>query len=212
MSNFRSRGVGVMKPAVVLYGEPHADADLVGSITASDLRGARPDLLLVVGTTLKVPGTQRLVSELAKVVHPSFTSQGEIDDRPVEKQLSQPKTVFLNAEFPTQAKKWAGLFDVWVQSDIQEFCRVLSDVQTSLAAGTKKKSISSNAAKKQPALSLGIKQVFSTTKPGVASAAGKPPATAARNEKPKVTKAKPKKEPMNKKPVSKAPRPGACSS
>lgn len=163
MSNYRSRGVGIMKPSVVLYGEPHADADLVGSITASDLRGARPDLLLVVGTTLKVPGTQRLVSELAKVIHPSFTTAGGSDDRPIEKQLTQPKTIFLNSEFPTQAKKWGSLFDVWVQSDIQEFSKLVSSTPVSKvkrAAGKKQQ--------QQPPLGMGISQMFNSTKPSTA--------------------------------------------
>lgn len=190
-----------MKPAVVLYGEPHADADLVGSVTASDLRGARPDLLLVVGTTLKVPGTQRLVSELAKVIHPSFTAQGETEDRPVEKQLSQPKTVFLNAEFPTQAKKWASLFDVWVQSDIQAFSGVLQQMQGELAKS--KKPITT---KKQPDSSLGINKIFTATKSTVAAAAGKPATAKSAN---KTIKKAPIKasQPPAKKPANKAPKP-----
>ncbi|KAM0792513.1 hypothetical protein ACM66B_005183 [Microbotryomycetes sp. NB124-2] len=66
----RSRGVGKLKPDVVLYGEEHKDGERVGEITRRDLMGARPDLLLVVGTSLKVPGTKRLVRELAKVIKP----------------------------------------------------------------------------------------------------------------------------------------------
>lgn len=188
-----------MKPAVVLYGEPHADADLVGSVTASDLKGARPDLLLVVGTTLKVPGTQRLVSELAKVIHPSFTQNGAADtttDRPLEKQLSHPKTIFLNAEFPTQAKKWSALFDVWVQSDIQEFAKAVHDVKQSNATSKNKK--------REP-LALGINQVFAASKPTVAAAIPKPQPTGSLLLKSKVSKPSSSKI---KKPAAKAPKPG----
>lgn len=68
----RSRGVGRLRPDVVLYGEPHPDGERVGTITQRDLMGPRPDLLLVVGTSLKVPGTKRLVRELAKVIRPGW--------------------------------------------------------------------------------------------------------------------------------------------
>mgnify|MGYP001578721742 FL=1 len=60
-----------MKPDVVLYGEAHKEGERVGEITRKDLLGARPDLLLVVGTSLKVPGTKLLVRELAKVIRRS---------------------------------------------------------------------------------------------------------------------------------------------
>lgn len=70
----RSRGVGMMRPDVVLYGEEHKDGDRVGEITQRDLMGQRPDLLIVVGTTLKVKGTKRLVRELAKVIKPVASS------------------------------------------------------------------------------------------------------------------------------------------
>ncbi|GAA6032969.1 hypothetical protein JCM8097_000076 [Rhodosporidiobolus ruineniae] len=70
----RSRGVGMLRPDVVLYGEEHKDGERVGEITRRDLMGQRPDLLIVVGTTLKVKGTKRLVRELAKVIKPTAYS------------------------------------------------------------------------------------------------------------------------------------------
>ncbi|KAK4058694.1 hypothetical protein OIO90_000138 [Microbotryomycetes sp. JL221] len=76
----RSRGVGKLKPDVVLYGEEHKDGERVGEITRRDLMGARPDLLLVVGTSLKVPGTKRLVRELAKVIKPPSKPSTAVED------------------------------------------------------------------------------------------------------------------------------------
>ncbi|BGP57553.1 hypothetical protein JCM8202_002274 [Rhodotorula sphaerocarpa] len=150
----RSRGVGMMRPDVVLYGEEHKDGDRVGEITQRDLMGQRPDLLIVVGTTLKVKGTKRLVRELAKVIKPvvpqpsaadqadssssSPTKGGKKQTRSsaaaaAEADASQARsrrrparpppihTVYLNYDFPTPAREWAGVFDCWLRGDIQEF-------------------------------------------------------------------------------------------
>ncbi|VEU22971.1 DEKNAAC104104 [Brettanomyces naardenensis] len=64
----RLQNEGVLRPRIVLYNEFHPDGEIVGNITESDLK-ARPDCLIVTGTTLKIPGVRRLVKEMARVVH-----------------------------------------------------------------------------------------------------------------------------------------------
>ena len=114
----RSRGVGVLKPDVVLYGERHKDGDRIGEITQRDLMGVRPDLLIVVGTTLKVPGTKKLVKELSKVIKPPSKEGGSKGKGKGKGKIS---TIFLNKEFPGGGKEWKDVFDVWCRGDIQEF-------------------------------------------------------------------------------------------
>jgi len=63
----RSLGVGKLRPRIVLYNEFHPDAEAIGAVTAADIR-ARPDALIVVGTSLKVPGVKRIVQEMCKSV------------------------------------------------------------------------------------------------------------------------------------------------
>lgn len=63
----RPLGVGFIRPRMVLYGEPGYDAINIGSCMASDLRN-RPDALIVVGTTLKIPGTKTMVKEMSKAI------------------------------------------------------------------------------------------------------------------------------------------------
>jgi NAD-dependent histone deacetylase SIR2 len=52
----------------VLYGEEHPSAESIGSLTAADLRAA-PDMLIIMGTSLKVHGLKRMVREFSKAVH-----------------------------------------------------------------------------------------------------------------------------------------------
>jgi len=63
----RSHGVGRLRPRMVLYNEHNPDDEAIGSVVKADLK-TRPDALIVVGTTLKVPGVKRIVREMCGVV------------------------------------------------------------------------------------------------------------------------------------------------
>ncbi|KAK8216387.1 DHS-like NAD/FAD-binding domain-containing protein, partial [Phyllosticta capitalensis] len=63
----RSHGVGRLRPRMVLYNENGPDEDAIGTVTTADLR-ARPDAVIVVGTTLKVPGVRRIAREMINTV------------------------------------------------------------------------------------------------------------------------------------------------
>ncbi|SCV69113.1 BQ2448_2133 [Microbotryum intermedium] len=144
----RSRGVGRLRPDVVLYGEEHRDGERVGEITRRDLMGARPDLLLVVGTTLKVPGTKRLVRELSKVTKPpvynteddeeleipvasgsstASNSSGTTSSKTKRPRPAPVHVVYLNYEFPKPSTEWKDVFDVWLRGDIQAFVQAVHD-------------------------------------------------------------------------------------
>ncbi len=63
----RSHGVGRLRPRMVLYNEHNPDDEAIGAVTKADLR-ARPDAVIVVGTTLKVPGVRRITREMCHIV------------------------------------------------------------------------------------------------------------------------------------------------
>jgi len=63
----RHRGIGRLRPNVVLYGEENPNGDTIGKIAERDLRTG-PDMVIVVGTGLKVPGARRLVKEFCRSV------------------------------------------------------------------------------------------------------------------------------------------------
>ncbi|KAF2866787.1 DHS-like NAD/FAD-binding domain-containing protein [Massariosphaeria phaeospora] len=63
----RSHGIGRLRPRMVLYNEHNPDDEAIGSCANSDLR-TRPDAIIVVGTTLKVPGVRRIAREMCAVV------------------------------------------------------------------------------------------------------------------------------------------------
>lgn len=63
----RSHGIGRLRPRMVLYNESNPDDEAIGMVVKADLR-ARPDAVIVVGTSLEIPGVKRIVREMCGVV------------------------------------------------------------------------------------------------------------------------------------------------
>ena len=83
------------------------------------LKPLPPDLLIVAGTSLKVPGTKRIVREFAKACRAR-------DATPTEPSSAPIRTIYLNYDFPPAAREWSGVFDVWIQGDVQQSALGLS--------------------------------------------------------------------------------------
>lgn len=95
----------------MLYGEEHPEGESIGKSVSRDLKGV--DMLLVCGTSLSVPGVKRVVKEMAKSAKSKGKGKG--------KQGQDVKTVFVNDEPPSKGSEWDGIFDIWVQGDVQKF-------------------------------------------------------------------------------------------
>ncbi|KAF5328451.1 hypothetical protein D9611_015135 [Ephemerocybe angulata] len=119
------------------------DSLLIGSSKGKGRGGA--DFILVVGTSLRIPGTKRMVREFAKAVRsrcagssireeasgsgsttPNHSSRHSpsIDEDPPPAPM---KAVYLNLDFPVGTREWEGVFDAWVQGDAQTFAEMLRD-------------------------------------------------------------------------------------
>ncbi|KAK3991076.1 putative NAD-dependent histone deacetylase [Cladorrhinum sp. PSN332] len=94
----RALGVGKLRPDIVLYGEEHPNSHLVSHLVQHDL-SLQPDMLLILGTSMRVHGLKVIVREFAKAVH----------DR-------GGKVVFVNFTKPPESV-WADVIDMWVQWD-----------------------------------------------------------------------------------------------
>ncbi|KAI0427718.1 DHS-like NAD/FAD-binding domain-containing protein [Xylaria sp. FL1042] len=94
----RALGIGKLRPDIVLYGEEHPESDLISPIVQHDL-AAGPDLLLVLGTSLRVHGLKVMVKEFAKAVH-----------------KKGGKVVFINFTKPSESA-WGDVLDYWIEWD-----------------------------------------------------------------------------------------------
>ncbi|KAK9460305.1 DHS-like NAD/FAD-binding domain-containing protein [Lipomyces oligophaga] len=97
----RAQGVGRLRPRIVLYNEANPDAEAIGSVTTADLR-ARPDVLLVVGTSLQIPGVRRIVKEMAQAV-----------------RATGGTTIWINRDDPPAIKMLENVFDLQLRGDCQ---------------------------------------------------------------------------------------------
>ncbi|KAI9872326.1 MAG: hypothetical protein M1830_001773 [Pleopsidium flavum] len=117
----RSRGkrgtaVGTLRPNVILYGEEHPLAHSLSLITTHDI-GLAPDVLLILGTSLRVHGLKVLVKEFAKSVHARGGGKG--------------KVVFINRTKPSESV-WNDVIDWWVGMDCDEWVHDLHERRSDL--------------------------------------------------------------------------------
>ena len=98
----RGLAVGRLRPDIVLYGEEHPSANMISPLITHDL-GLGPDVLLIMGTSLKVHGLKIMVKEFAKAVH---TKGG--------------KVIFVNRTKPPEST-WGDVIDYWVEWDCDQW-------------------------------------------------------------------------------------------
>ncbi|KAI9825560.1 MAG: hypothetical protein M1826_006950 [Phylliscum demangeonii] len=103
----RSHGVGTLRPRLVLYNEYNPDEEAIGAVTRADLR-ARPDAIIVVGTSLKVRGVRRIVKEMCKVV------RGRRDG----------EAIWINAGPVPKGKEFGECWDLAVRADSDVVARL----------------------------------------------------------------------------------------
>ncbi|CAN8102502.1 unnamed protein product [Discula destructiva] len=95
----RALGVGRLRPDIVLYGEDHPESQQISTIIQHDISLA-PDMLIIMGTSLKVHGLKTVVREFAKTVH----------------NRKDGKVIFVNYTKPAESV-WADIIDFWVEMD-----------------------------------------------------------------------------------------------
>ncbi|SCU81765.1 LADA_0C00958g1_1 [Lachancea dasiensis] len=88
VAGMRSQGIGKLRPRVVLYNEIHPEGESIGSVVLKDLKG-KPDCLIIVGTTLKIPGVRTMCKQFARKVHDSRGIVIWINNEPPAKTLEE---------------------------------------------------------------------------------------------------------------------------
>ncbi|KAK5072958.1 NAD-dependent deacetylase hst3 [Lithohypha guttulata] len=105
----RGLAVGELRPNIVLYGEDHPHNSLLVPLIAFD-QSSNPDLLVIMGTSLKVHGLQKVVRDFAKVVHAQKNG----------------RVVFVNRTRPSESQ-WEGVIDDYVAMDCDAW---IADLKT----------------------------------------------------------------------------------
>ncbi|KAI9512562.1 DHS-like NAD/FAD-binding domain-containing protein [Russula earlei] len=101
--------IGTLRPGIVLYDEAHPLGDDIGAIQASDV-SRKPDMLIIMGTSLKVHGLRKLVKAFAKAVHASTPP-----DPLSAKKSYLGKVIFVNKTPP--GSEWNGVIDYHIEGE-----------------------------------------------------------------------------------------------
>ncbi|KAI0308185.1 DHS-like NAD/FAD-binding domain-containing protein [Multifurca ochricompacta] len=104
--------IGTLRPAIVLYDEAHPLGDDIGAIQAFDV-SRKPDMLIIMGTSLKVHGLRRLVKEFAKVVHASAPPDPMSTKAQAKNWVG--KVIFVNKTPP--GSDWNGIIDYHIEGE-----------------------------------------------------------------------------------------------
>ncbi|KAK2742597.1 hypothetical protein FQN57_005223 [Myotisia sp. PD_48] len=111
-SGYRSRGVGKLRPRMVLYNEHNPDEEAICSVIRADIK-ARPGALIVAGTSLKIPGVRLMVREMCRAVRgrrDGITIWINNDSLPVGKEFKDCWDYVIKGDCDTVAKfgmkKW----------------------------------------------------------------------------------------------------------
>jgi NAD-dependent histone deacetylase SIR2 len=117
----RSHGIGRLRPRMVLYNEFNPDGDAIGMVSEADLK-TKPDAVIVVGTTLKIPGTRRLAREMCQLARDrrgGFTAWINLDQPPSGADLKDCWDMVVTAECDDIAR-YVGL-PQWNDKDCGEY-------------------------------------------------------------------------------------------
>lgn len=102
----RQLAMGTLRPAIVLYNEDHPNSDTIGQVQLNDLK-KKPDLMIVMGTSLKIPALKKFIKEAARSIH------------------SRPGgcVVYVNRTSPT--REWDKVFDYEVLGDSDDWAELM---------------------------------------------------------------------------------------
>ncbi|EXJ95005.1 hypothetical protein A1O1_00123 [Capronia coronata CBS 617.96] len=104
-SGKRGLATGALRPNIVLYGEDHPLNTLLTPLIPFDAK-CQPEVMVVMGTSLKVFGLQKIVREFAKAVHARKNGKGRV--------------IFVNRTRPAESV-WEGIIDDFVAMDCDDW-------------------------------------------------------------------------------------------
>ena len=108
-SGKRGLSVGLLRPNIVLYQEEHPSNALLSPLPPFDI-GQKPEVLLIMGTSLKVHGLQKLIREFSRSIHTRKGMKG--------------KVVLVNRTKPAESL-WNEYIDEWICMDCDDWVKDL---------------------------------------------------------------------------------------
>lgn len=125
----RRHGIGRMRPRMVLYNEYNPDEEAIGAVSAADLKKVA-DAVIVVGTSLKIPGIRRLVKEMCSTTRDrknGFTAWINLDGEPGGPDFKDCWDLIVRGECDEVARH-AGL-PKWDDKDLGQYSVITNEAE-----------------------------------------------------------------------------------
>lgn len=103
--------IGSLRPDIVLYNEMHHEGVRIGLTLSSDI-GKKPNVLVIIGTSLKVTGLKRMVKDIARSVHKNPNGL----------------VVFINKTPVLPSSEWEGVFDYELVGESDKWFNLVNDI------------------------------------------------------------------------------------
>ena len=107
--------IGALRPNIVLYGEENPANTSITPLAPFDI-ATGPEVLVIMGTSLKVFGLQKMVRDFARAVHAS---------------KANGRVIFVNRTRPAESV-WDGIIDDYVAMDCDDFVESIHEKRSDL--------------------------------------------------------------------------------
>ncbi|RHZ47124.1 hypothetical protein Glove_590g24 [Diversispora epigaea] len=103
----RPHSIGKLKPMVLLYGDEHPNGYEISQLAAYD--EAKADCLIIMGTSLKIPGVKALIKNFSRAVH------------------DRGGYVILINKSDVVRREWNGIIDYQIEGTCDDWVRMIED-------------------------------------------------------------------------------------
>lgn len=160
----RIHRVGLLRPDIVLYNEPHPHGDVIAEFISEDMNKL-PGLLIVMGTSLKIAGLKKMIKDFAKAMKKqgnlSGVSSNNNNSRSNSNNVStEPLVIFVN-KTPAPKGEWQGVFDYELIGGCDEILAALESIAASSSLSARK----STKSAKPKSSSIGVPKVDTSSLP-----------------------------------------------
>lgn len=103
---------GFLRPDIVLYNEPHPHGETIADFVSADI-SKQPNLLIVMGTSLKIAGLKKMIKDFAKSMKTRVGGENNL-------------IVYVN-KTPCSRAEWQGIFDYELIGECDQWIKFLGD-------------------------------------------------------------------------------------
>lgn len=103
---------GYLRPDIVLYNEPHPHGETIADFVSADM-AKQPNLLIVMGTSLKIAGLKKMIKDFAKNMKSRVGGENNL-------------IVYVN-KTPCSRAEWQNVFDYELIGECDQWVKFLGD-------------------------------------------------------------------------------------